>query len=103
MQLNGLKSTWVKKFMKILLVGDVMLGRLVNEVLLSFNRWPTWMWANAEMVYYLQKIDPQAVESAKKAYRCFEPFAEDVEHYAITTAFVPGSCEKEVAKMLYFQ
>lgn len=112
-------------------------GPRAYEVLLSFNRWPTWMWANIEMVYfvewlkqlnserpehkkvgfygldvyslwdsldeivsYLQKVDPRAVESAKKAYECFEPFAQDVERYALTTAFVPGSCEKEVVKML---
>lgn len=112
-------------------------GSRAYEVLLSFNRWPTWMWANVEMVYfiewlrefnlhrpehkkvgfygldvyslwdsldavinYLQEVAPEEVENAKKAYRCFEPFAQDVERYALTTAFIPGSCEKEVVKML---
>lgn len=112
-------------------------GPRAYEVLSSFNRWPTWMWANMEMVYfiewlkgfnlkkpkdkrvgfygldvyslwesldavvnYLQKVNPEEVGNAKKAYQCFEPFAQDVEHYALTTAFVPGSCEKEVVKML---
>ncbi|RJP47330.1 MAG: erythromycin esterase family protein [Armatimonadetes bacterium] len=112
-------------------------GPRAYEVLFSFNRWPTWMWANVEMVYfiewlrefnlqrpkdkkvgfygldvyslweslnvisgYLQKVDLQAAESIEKAYRCFEPFSQDVQQYALTTAFVPGSCEKEVVEML---
>lgn len=112
-------------------------GPRAYEVLFSFNRWPTWMWANVEMVYfiewlrefnlkrsnhkkigfygldvyslweslevvinYLQKIAPEEVKNAKKAYQCFEPFGEDVQRYALTTALVPGSCEKEVVKML---
>ncbi|MGH9966081.1 MAG: erythromycin esterase family protein [Nitrososphaeraceae archaeon] len=107
------------------------------DVLYSFNRWPTWMWAKKEIldliewlreynialpeeqkvgfygldvyslwesldavIKYLKKADPQAVQTAIHAYRCFEPYEESVEDYARATAFVPDSCEDEVIEML---
>jgi erythromycin esterase len=109
------------------------------EVLHAFSRWPTWMWANREIVdliewlrwhnnkviekedkkvgfygldvyslwesldaviQYLKKNYPDAMKSAIEAYRCFEPYGRDVEEYARATAFIPESCEDEVANML---
>ena len=108
------------------------------EVLHAFNRWPTWMWANREMVDltewlkshnkgvdnqdkkvgfygldvyslwesldavmgYLQKIYPDVMKSTVEANRCFEPYGRDIEEYARATAFIPESCEDEVANML---
>ncbi len=113
-------------------------GSSAYEVLHAFNRWPTWMWANREIVdliewlrlhnkdvenqskkvgfygldvyslwesldavmQYLKKNYPGAVKSAIEAYRCFEPYGRDVEEYARATAFIPESCEDEVANML---
>ena len=112
-------------------------GKGAREVLKTFDRWPTWMWANEEMVEltewlrqhndglpeeekvgvygldvyslwesmeavirYLERIDAEAVEAARRAYRCFEPYGEDVREYARATAFVPTSCEDEVVEML---
>jgi erythromycin esterase-like protein len=49
---------------------------------------------------YLHKNYPGAMKSAIKAYRCFEPYGRDVEEYAKATAFIPESCEDEVANML---
>jgi erythromycin esterase-like protein len=40
------------------------------------------------------------MKSAIEAYRCFEPYGRDVEEYARATAFIPESCEDEVANML---
>ncbi len=40
------------------------------------------------------------MRSAIEAYRCFEPYSRDIEEYARATAFIPESCEDEVADML---
>lgn len=108
-----------------------------REVLHAFDRWPTWMWANEEIVDlaewlrhhndglpedrkvgfygldvyslwdsmyavlgYLGKGDPSALAAARKAFRCFEPYGEDVQDYARSTMWVPDSCEKEVVALL---
>lgn len=112
-------------------------GKTAYDVLYAFNRWPTWMWANKEVItlvewlrehnsnlplekrvgfygldvyslwesmeaviHYLQKVDPQAVKLALKAYGCFEPYGKSVEGYARATAFTPVSCEDEVINLL---
>jgi erythromycin esterase len=108
-----------------------------RDVLEAFQRWPTWMWANEEIVSlvgwlrdhnarrsgeqkvgfygldvyslwdslyavmsYLQRVDPKLLPAARRAYRCFEPYGEDVQQYARATAFVPTSCEDEVIGLL---
>jgi erythromycin esterase len=112
-------------------------GNSAREVLEAFERWPTWMWANEEIlelaewlsghneglpeeervgfygldvyslwesmeavIEYLERVDPEAVNTARRAYKCFEPYGEDVREYARATAFVPTSCEEEVVEML---
>jgi erythromycin esterase len=112
-------------------------GRSAEDVLHAFERWPTWMWANREVVEltrwlrrhnearpadrrvgfygldvyslyesmaavvaYLETVDPEAAQGARRAYACFEPFAEDVQEYARATALVPTSCEEEAIAML---
>jgi erythromycin esterase len=107
------------------------------EVLHAFERWPTWMWANEEVVAlaewlhdynwglpddrkagfygldvyslwdslyqvmgYLQKTDGKALEAAKRAFRCFEPYGEDPQEYARSTMWVPESCEQEAVRLL---
>ena len=112
-------------------------GRDAREVLRTFERWPTWMWANEEVaslaemlrghneglseerkigfygldvyslresidevVSYLERVAPDAVPAAWRAYRCFEPYGEDAREYARATAFVPTSCEEEVVSLL---
>jgi erythromycin esterase len=52
------------------------------------------------VIEYLERVDPEAVEAARHAYKCFEPYGEDVREYARATAFVPTSCEDEVVGML---
>src|SRR4051794_7648743 len=101
-------------------------GSNAREVLHAFDRWPTWMWANEEIVElaewlrkhndalpeerkvgfygldvyslwasmrevirYLDRIDPDAVRAAWQAFRCFEPYGEDVQQYAWATRLVP--------------
>ncbi|WP_326562804.1 erythromycin esterase family protein [Micromonospora sp. NBC_01796] len=102
-----------------------------------FERWPTWMWANAEVarfcrwlrawnldraepdrvgfhgldVYslwdsmqaifdYLGEDDPDALAAARAAYRCFEPYGQQVEEYGLASRFVSASCEDEVVRLL---
>jgi len=112
-------------------------GDSAREVLHAFARWPTWMWANQEIVEfadwlrdwndhrapegrvgfygldvyslwdsmhavteYLERMDPDLAREARLAYRCFEPYAEDVQEYARATALVPTSCEDEAVAVL---
>ena len=112
-------------------------GNSAYDVLHAFERWPTWMWANrdvvafatwlrsynerlpderqvgfygldvyslfesmAEVVQYLDRIDPEAARQARRAYSCFDPYAEDVQEYARATALVPTSCEDEAISIL---
>jgi erythromycin esterase-like protein len=112
-------------------------GNSAYDVLHAFERWPTWMWANrdvvafatwlrsynerlseerqvgfygldvyslfesmAEVVQYLDRIDPEAARTARRAYSCFDPYAEDVQEYARATALVPTSCEDEAISIL---
>ncbi len=112
-------------------------GGSAREVLHGYERWPTWMWANREVVAlvewlrdhndnrdeasrvgfygldlyslwdsldavirYLQDVDPGAVEAARHAVRCFEPYWEDEQAYARSTMLVPDACQKEVVRVL---
>jgi erythromycin esterase-like protein len=53
-----------------------------------------------EVIAYLQRVDPAAVSGARRAYNCFEPYAEDEQEYARATALVPTSCEDEAVRVL---
>jgi len=112
-------------------------GDDAESVLRAFDRWPTWMWANREVmaladllrahnaaqpaerrvgfygldvyslwdsmrevVGYLERIDPEAAEAARRAYSCFDPYHADEQEYARATALVPTSCEREAIAML---
>jgi erythromycin esterase len=112
-------------------------GENAEQVLHAFERWPTWMWANREVVdlvdwlrdhnrqrseservgfygldvyslwdsmravvKYLESVDPQLAHAARRAYNCFEPYAEDAQEYARATAIVPTSCEREAVAVL---
>ncbi|HEY1024284.1 MAG TPA: erythromycin esterase family protein [Sphingobacteriaceae bacterium] len=107
------------------------------DLLRTFNRWPTWMWANWEitalvswlkehnggvsadrkvgfygldvyslwesmevLVNYLEKNDPAAAETARKAYNCFEPFGEDQHSFARAKHYAPDLCKDEVIRLL---
>ena len=52
------------------------------------------------VIGYLERVNPEAVPTARRAYKCFEPYGEDPREYARATAFVPTSCEDEVVEML---
>lgn len=53
-----------------------------------------------EVIAYLNRVDPSAVATARRAYNCFEPYAEDEQEYARATALVPTSCEDETVAVL---
>ena len=52
------------------------------------------------VVEYLDRIDPEAARSARRAYACFDPYHDDEHEYARATALVPTSCEDEAVTML---
>ncbi|HEU4403678.1 MAG TPA: erythromycin esterase family protein [Polyangiaceae bacterium] len=107
------------------------------EALHAFDRWPTWMWANrevlelvawlrtrngrlppqarvgfygldvyslwesmAEVVRYLEKVDPSSAARARGAYECFAPYGEEAENYAWGASLSPPGCQDEVARVL---
>ncbi|MFS0863757.1 erythromycin esterase family protein [Fredinandcohnia sp. 179-A 10B2 NHS] len=108
-----------------------------RDVLKSFNRWPTWMWANEEIIElvewlkrynvkqpydkkvgfygidiyslwesmdeiikYLEKRNSPDLETARKAFACFDPFNRDAEKYALSASFYNEGCHEEVSKLL---
>ncbi|MFE9957608.1 erythromycin esterase family protein [Micromonospora sp. NPDC005299] len=108
-----------------------------RAALAAFERWPTWMWANEEVVDFtrwlrdrnarvdavervgfhgldvyslweslreiltwLREHDPDQVPAALAAYRCFDPYDEDPQQYALATRLVPHRCEEEVVALL---
>jgi erythromycin esterase len=54
----------------------------------------------AAVMGYLEQTDPDALETARRALRCFEPYGEDPQDYAQATALVSASCEREVVDLL---
>src|SRR5207244_7421234 len=49
---------------------------------------------------YLKRTDGQALDAARRAFQCFEPYGEDPQQYARSTMWVPDSCEKEAVGLL---
>jgi erythromycin esterase len=49
---------------------------------------------------YLREHEPDQVDAALDAFRCFEPYAEDPQAYARATRLVPISCEDPVVEVL---
>jgi erythromycin esterase-like protein len=52
-----------------------------------------------EMVNYLEKEDPQAAQSVKKAIQCFEPYEEN-EHLYARYSLTEHSCRDQVINLL---
>lgn len=49
---------------------------------------------------FLRRTDPTLLPTAWQAFRCFEPYGEDVREYAQASRFIPNSCEDEVVALL---
>ena len=59
------------------------------------------LWESLQaIVKYLEQNDGVAVAAARRAFLCFEPYAEDPQQYAMATAFVPDNCREAVVEML---
>ncbi len=104
-------------------------GKSAKEVMKSFNRWPTWMWANEESerliewmkvhgghfygldVYslfdsievvraYARRLSPALASSLMEAYQCFDTFGRNEKAYAKSLAEFPRGCQDEVVAAL---
>lgn len=54
-----------------------------------------------QVLRYLEQNDGSAVEAARKAFRCFEPYYENPQKYARSTMqLAPEGCRGEVIEML---
>jgi erythromycin esterase-like protein len=59
------------------------------------------LWESMEAILaYLAEHEPDALDAARAAYRCFEPYGGDPQAYAWATRLVPTSCEAEVVALL---
>jgi erythromycin esterase-like protein len=54
-----------------------------------------------ELIGWLRENEPQHVDKAIRALRCFEPFGEDGAEYAFASRFAPTSCEQTVVDLLH--
>jgi erythromycin esterase-like protein len=55
----------------------------------------------AQVLRYLEKVDPDAAHRARYRYGCFEPFGEDAEAYGYASGFgLSASCEAEALDQL---
>lgn len=113
-------------------------GESAVEVVGRFRRWPTWMWANwevvafaewlrghneplpkddrigfygldvyslwdsmARIIEFLSERDPEALEIALEAWRCFEPYGGEGQAYGWSTlSLVPEGCVTEAVDLL---
>ncbi len=100
-------------------------GKNAQSVLMHNHRWPTWMWANEqivklaewmkaeragfygldvyslfqsidEVVNYLKKNNLTLAQEVQRRYACFNPFESDEIAYAKSLLKYPAGCEKEV-------
>lgn len=59
------------------------------------------LWDSLRVVLaHVAEHRPDAVDAAREAARCFEPYAEDPQRYARATRLVPATCEDEVLELL---
>src|SRR5438067_3484755 len=59
------------------------------------------LWESMRVVVdYLGARHADAVDAARRAWACFEPYGEDPQAYAWATRSVPASCEDEVVELL---
>lgn len=57
--------------------------------------------SRAEVVRYLERVDPEAARKARQRYACFDHFGEDEQAYGMAAGFgVTESCENEVVQQL---
>ncbi len=53
----------------------------------------------AEVLRYLERVDPPAAAKARERYACFEPF-QDTQAYALRAHYLAETCEDEVVATL---
>ncbi|MET9453361.1 erythromycin esterase family protein [Streptomyces cinerochromogenes] len=59
------------------------------------------LWESLHAVLdHLRAHDPDQVEHALEAYRCFEPYAGEPQAYALSTRYLPEGCEPQVLSLL---
>lgn len=104
-------------------------GGSALEVLRSFQRWPTWMWSNAQVadlaekmrgtggrfygldvyslytsiesvVEFAKKYTPRIAEELQERYACFGAYKDDEISYAYSLMRDPSGCAHEVIENL---
>lgn len=105
------------------------LGESAAAVLMENHRWPTWMWANEEIVklaewlktkqanfygldvyslfdsidevlQYMKEKHPNLSKNVEELYSCFSPFERDEIAYARSLIKYPPGCREAVAENL---
>ena len=59
------------------------------------------LWESLRAVLdYLAEHEPDHLPAAREALRCFKPYGEDPQSYALASRLVPAGCEAEVVTLL---
>jgi erythromycin esterase len=59
------------------------------------------LWESMEaIINYLEKEDPKAFLTAKKAFKCFEPYGEEGQLYGHAVVSLSHSCKEQVLNLL---
>lgn len=59
------------------------------------------LWDSLGRIFgYLHDRHPEALDVARAALACFEPYGEDPQRYAWASRMLPSSCEDEVVELL---
>ncbi|MEV4759637.1 erythromycin esterase family protein [Micromonospora sp. NPDC049559] len=59
------------------------------------------LWESMQAIFdYLGEEEPNSLEAAQEAYRCFEPYGRRIEEYGMAARFVSARCEDEVVRLL---
>jgi erythromycin esterase-like protein len=57
--------------------------------------------SRAEVILYLERVDPQAAQRARERYACFDYFGDDPQAYGLAAGFsISQSCEDEAVQQL---
>jgi erythromycin esterase-like protein len=135
----AVEADWPDAYRVNRYVRGVGAGDSAADALAGFERFPTWMWRNAdvldflgwlrahndalsdhtprlgfygldlyslrgsmaEVLAYLDKVDPEAAQRARYRYACFDHHGEDPQAYGYAASFdLSSSCEDEVITQL---
>lgn len=77
-------------------------GRLEDDKVgfYGLDVYSLWDSLRAVVRYVRELNDPVALDAVRQAVQCFEPYGEQAQDYARSTALIPDTCREEVIALL---